>query len=237
MNVSTDDVTKTFTLTPIDIKKMAADMLVVNNLPTFTGRLLWSIYQTAVSHCMNCPTMEDRNRVFGAGSQSADIMFIGEAPGKVENEQCQPFVGPAGQIFNEALEAYDIPRETVFITNCVLCWPPNRSGSWKPSDLEVNNCRTWLAAQIALVEPKVIVLLGASAYESITGELDVKMYSVIDKKYILKYTNWQNEECAAIMLPTYHPSALQYQDDQKEKDRMGLTIGRAIKLAKQLTGS
>lgn len=117
--------------------------------------------------CPLCKLSQSRkNAVPGEGRLSAKLMFIGEAPGKNEDDRGKPFVGAAGRILNEALENAGIQRSLVFITNVVKCRPPDNR---IPEDDERIACRPYLDRQISLIAPKIICILGATAYSSILG--------------------------------------------------------------------
>ena len=122
------------------------------------------------SEVIGCPlcklSRSRRNAVPGDGQLSSKIMFIGEAPGKNEDEQGKPFVGAAGMILNQALEKAGIKRADVFITNVVKCRPPNNR---LPENDERTICRQYLDRQISLIAPKIICILGSTAYSSILG--------------------------------------------------------------------
>jgi DNA polymerase len=122
------------------------------------------------SEVIGCPlcklSRSRRNAVPGDGQLSSKIMFVGEAPGKNEDEQGKPFVGAAGMILNQALEKAGIKRAEVFITNVVKCRPP---GNRVPENDERSICRQYLDRQISLIEPKIICILGRTAYSSILG--------------------------------------------------------------------
>jgi uracil-DNA glycosylase len=122
---------------------------------------------TEVIGCPLCKLSRSRrNAVPGDGQLSSKIMFIGEAPGKNEDEQGKPFVGAAGMILNQALEKAGIKRAEVFITNVVKCRPP---GNRVPENDERSICRQYLDRQISLIAPKIICILGSTAYSSILG--------------------------------------------------------------------
>jgi len=95
--------------------------------------------------------------VFGEGHPRAAVMLVGEGPGEVEDDTGRPFVGPAGQLLTDILKSVHIAREDVYITNVVKCRPP---GNRVPTKVEMKACWPWLAAQIALINPKVVVTLG-----------------------------------------------------------------------------
>lgn len=120
-----------------------------------------------VISCPLCKLSRSRkNAVPGEGQLSAKLMFIGEAPGKNEDDKGKPFVGAAGRILNEALEKAGIQRSLVFITNVVKCRPPDNR---VPEDDERIACRPYLDRQISLIAPQIICILGATAYSSILG--------------------------------------------------------------------
>jgi DNA polymerase len=122
---------------------------------------------TDVSGCPLCKLARTRkNAVPGEGQISAKIMFIGEAPGRSEDEKGKPFVGAAGLILDNLLKNAGIERSQVFITNIVKCRPPNNR---VPEEDELIACRPYLDRQIALIKPKVICILGRTAYSSILG--------------------------------------------------------------------
>jgi uracil-DNA glycosylase family 4 len=122
---------------------------------------------TEVIGCPLCKLSRSRkNAVPGEGQLSAKLMFIGEAPGKNEDDEGKPFVGAAGQILNEALEKAGIQRSLIFITNVVKCRPPDNR---VPEDDERIACRPYLDRQISLIAPQIICILGATAYSSILG--------------------------------------------------------------------
>jgi uracil-DNA glycosylase len=117
--------------------------------------------------CPLCKLSRSRkNAVPGEGQVSARIIFIGEAPGKSEDEKGKPFVGAAGRILNIAMEKAGIKRSEVFITNAVKCRPPDNR---VPEADELASCRPYLERQISRISPKVICILGSTAYSSILG--------------------------------------------------------------------
>lgn len=120
-----------------------------------------------VSGCPLCKLARTRkNSVPGEGSLSARIMFVGEAPGRFEDEKGRPFVGAAGKILDEMLSKAGLQRSQVFITNVVKCRPPNNR---VPEADEATACRPYLDRQVALISPKIICILGRTAYASLLG--------------------------------------------------------------------
>lgn len=119
------------------------------------------------SVCVRCELSETRTKVvFGAGDANADLMFVGEGPGKSEDQQGLPFVGRAGQLLGQLLEEVGLSREQVFIANVVKCRPP---GNRDPMPGEIEACRPYLLEQVRLIEPKVIATLGNFSTKLLTG--------------------------------------------------------------------
>lgn len=147
--------------------------------------------------CRFCKLSKSRkNAVPGDGQASAKVIFIGEAPGKNEDETGKPFVGTAGRILDGVLQKVGIERSQVFITNIVKCRPP---GNRVPEDDECAACRAYLDRQISLIEPRIVCILGAAAYSSI---LDGK--SIIENRGKIIKRNGQK------YLITIHPAAAIY---------------------------
>src|SRR5690349_22251816 len=130
--------------------------------------------QAAAAECRACDLWKTGTRtVFGEGDQHAKVMFVGEQPGDREDLAGKPFVGPAGRLLDDALEAAGIDRKQTYVTNVVkhFKWEPRgkRRIHKKPNSLEIAACRPWLNAEIALVKPDVIVALGATAAQALFG--------------------------------------------------------------------
>ena len=114
-----------------------------------------------VATCTRCDLCKGRTQtVFGKGSATASLLIVGEAPGFHEDQQGQPFVGRAGQLLDQILQAMDISNDTVYIANVLKCRPPENRD---PTVIEVQHCTPYLAEQIALIAPKIIVALGRHA--------------------------------------------------------------------------
>jgi uracil-DNA glycosylase family 4 len=110
--------------------------------------------------------------VFGVGNPDADLMFIGEAPGVDEDQQGEPFVGRAGQLLTRILKAMNFAREEVYIANILKCrpdTPPESFGNRAPTPTEMQTCRPYLVEQIDVIQPRVLVALGAVAVEGLLG--------------------------------------------------------------------
>jgi DNA polymerase len=143
---------------------------------------------TEVRGCPQCKLARTRkDAVPGEGQLSAKIMFVGEAPGRSEDEKGTPFAGAAGKILDNLLQKAGIDRSQVFITNVVKCRPP---GNRVPENDEVSACRPYLDRQIALVGPKIICILGRTAYSSLLGGTSItanrgKIIEKAGQKYFL----------------------------------------------------
>lgn len=152
--------------------------------------------ESKINTCIKCELGKTRtNFVFGVGNPNADIMFIGEAPGGEEDLQGIPFVGRAGQLLTKLLKVVGIERKDVYICNILKCRPPNNR---KPLPSEIEMCKPYLIKQIELVQPKVIVALGATAVE---GLLNIKKKMGELRGSILSFNKIP-------VIVTYHPAAL-----------------------------
>jgi DNA polymerase len=151
---------------------------------------------TEVSACTKCRLSGGRTQVvFGVGNPDADLMFIGEAPGRDEDLQGEPFVGRAGQLLTDIIKAMKLSREDVYIANVIKCRPPDNRN---PEPDELDACRPWLRRQVALIQPRVIVTLGKFGLQSLTG----RMYSISAIR-----GQWLEYEGIKLM-PTFHPAYL-----------------------------
>jgi uracil-DNA glycosylase family protein len=126
------------------------------------------------AHCRDCPLWKNATQtVFGAGRESARIVFVGEQPGDQEDLAGKPFIGPAGKLLDRALVDAAIDRKTTYVTNAVkhFKWEPRgkRRIHKKPSELEINACHPWLERELALVRPALIVALGSTAARAVFG--------------------------------------------------------------------
>lgn len=124
--------------------------------------------QRLLEGCQRCPLWSGRNNlVFGSGSGNAQLMFIGEAPGRAEDARGLPFVGPAGRLLDDLLDGIGLQRSEVYITNVVKCRPP---GNRDPLPEEMGACRPFLLRQIELIKPKIVCALGRVAAGSLLGK-------------------------------------------------------------------
>lgn len=157
----------------------------------------------SVAACNKCPLNEGRtNVVFGSGNQNADIMIIGEAPGKNEDEEGLPFVGKAGSHLDDLLEMAGLSRKDVYIANVLKCRPPSNRN---PKAEEIQACAPYLRAQTALVDPKVIITLGNFATHFIL-KTDKGISELQGKPVNLgKF----------VVYPVYHPASTMYDPNKK----------------------
>ena len=152
-----------------------------------------------IALCQQCEVLaENRTRVVpGDGSEDADIMFIGEAPGWHEDQQGRPFVGPAGLFLEQLLTSINLKREQVYISNVIKCRPV---GNRDPLSSEIHNCRKWLDRQIELIRPKIIVTLGRYS-----------MALFFPGKSISKIHGTAQKRDNIIYYAMYHPAAALHQ--------------------------
>lgn len=159
-----------------------------------TARLMLDL-AAEVRVCTLCRLADTRtNAVPGEGNPHASLMFVGEGPGENEDKQGRPFIGAAGQFLNELLGQAGIAREEVFITNIVKCRPP---GNRDPLPDEVEACNDYLMAQIALIDPKFVVTLGAPSMRTL---IDAKLKITSARCRVFK-------KSGIFFVPLFHPAA------------------------------
>ena len=153
--------------------------------------------QKQAIECHLCQLSKSRtNVVFGDGNTSADIMFVGEAPGSSEDSVGKPFIGRSGELLTKMIEnVLLIDRKDVYITNIVKCRPRDNA---EPTPIEAHTCQPYLLKQIELIQPKFIVALGATAYHYLSG----------DETNISKIRGTIHKQNGYTLIPTYHPSYL-----------------------------
>ncbi|MDH3765038.1 MAG: uracil-DNA glycosylase [Nitrosopumilus sp.] len=127
-----------------------------------------------VIKCTKCDLCKTRtNSVPGKGNFQSDVIFVGEAPGRNEDKDGEPFVGIAGKKLSIALEEANISRDSIYITNVVKCRPPNNR---VPSTIERNTCQEYLKQEISIIKPKIICILGNTAFNSILGGSEITKF-------------------------------------------------------------
>jgi uracil-DNA glycosylase family protein len=167
-------------------------------------RLTLSALREAAAGCRGCHLWQvGTQTVFGEGAREAEAMFVGEQPGDHEDRAGKPFVGPAGKLFDEALEAAGIDRSVTYVTNAVKHFKWQARGKrrihQKPNWAEMTACRPWLEAELAVVRPRVLVLLGATAAQSLLG----RQFRVTQSRGQLI-----ESELAEAVTATVHPSSI-----------------------------
>jgi uracil-DNA glycosylase len=167
----------------------------------------------AVQSCRGCDLYARATQaVFGEGPYSAEIMFIGEQPGDEEDRQGHPFVGPSGKLLDRALADAGIDRSSVYVTNAVKHFKFEERGKRrlhkKPSSVEIRACRPWLETEINLIQPQIIVCLGATAAQSIFGNT----YRLTKQRGQFVRNSW-----APHVTSTVHPSAILRAPDEDQR--------------------
>lgn len=163
--------------------------------------------------CTRCRLRETATQVVpGEGSPDAEIMFVGEGPGKVEDKTGRPFVGPAGKFLDELLDGIGLKREEVFIANMVKCRPPENRD---PQEDEIETCRPWLDKQIEVIDPKVLVPLGRFAMKKFLPS------AVISKEHGNLY-----ERSGRVYFVMYHPAVALYNGSMRSVLKEDINILR-----------
>ena len=179
-----------------------------------------SAMRAAVAACHGCPLYRDATQaVFGEGDVSARIMMIGEQPGDSEDLAGKPFVGPAGRVLDAGLVAAGIPRDEVYVTNVVKHFKFTRRGKRrihdKPTQYEVAACRPWLTSELELVAPDIVVVLGATAAQSLLG----RMFRVTKERGVERATPFAPHTFA-----TVHPASVLRAPDEAQREEARLAF-------------
>ena len=175
----------------------------------------------AATGCRACPLWETGTQtVFGEGLKRARLMLIGEQPGDREDIEGHPFVGPAGKILDQALEEAGIERADAYVTNVVkhFKWTPKgkRRIHQAPRAEEIKACAPWLEAELDVVDPELMVCLGATAVRAVLGS---KARVMKDHGELLE------SKLGRIAMPTLHPSAILRADPEDRDDALALLVG------------
>jgi uracil-DNA glycosylase family protein len=189
----------------------------------------------AAQTCKACDLWKTGTQtVFGEGVAGAKVMLVGEQPGDQEDRVGRPFVGPAGRILDQALDAAGIDRSRVYVTNVVkhFKWAAGERGKRrihkKPRYSEIHACRPWLDSELEVVKPQVLVCLGASAAQSLLGR---------DFRVSERRGQFIDSPLAPLVMATVHPSSiLRAQDDQSRHEQMGAFLDDLRKVAAALKG-
>jgi uracil-DNA glycosylase family 4 len=149
-----------------------------------------------IGDCRRCPLSKDRNHiVFGVGNPDADLVFVGEAPGRDEDLQGEPFVGKAGQLLTRIISAMGLSRDDVYICNVIKCRPPDNRD---PLPAEIEMCEPFLKEQLGIIKPRAICALGSFASQTLLKS-EVK---------ISRLRGQFHDYNGVPLMPTYHPSYL-----------------------------
>ena len=191
-----------------------------------------TVVARAARTCTACPLYRRATQtVFGEGPKDASMMLVGEQPGDYEDVAGKPFVGPAGKIMDRALAEAGIDRKEVYVTNAVkhFKWEPRgkRRIHQKPNSREIAACRPWLEAELRLIKPKVLVVLGATAAQTIFGpsfRVTRERGKVLSSKFAPK------------VVATVHPSSLLRQPDEESREREYKNVVADLRVAVKAAG-
>jgi uracil-DNA glycosylase family protein len=174
----------------------------------------------AAAGCKGCHLWQlGTQTVFGEGPDSASVMFVGEQPGDQEDKAGKPFVGPAGRLLDRALAEAEIDRSATYLTNAVKHFKWEARGKrrihQKPTWAEITACRPWLEAELAVVQPRVLVLLGATAAQSLLG----RQFRVTQNRRKLV-----ESDLAEAVTATIHPSAILRGDPEQREAELAAFV-------------
>lgn len=203
---------------------VAAVQAAAPTTPEEIASMAWPQLQQRVATCRACGLCRERRQaVFGVGDVAAEWLFIGEAPGAEEDARGEPFVGPAGRLLDAMLAAIDLRRgENVYIANAVKCRPPNNR---TPEAAEIASCAPYLKRQIALIQPRLIVLLGRAAANALLGDVG-SMASLRGQHFEVPGPTGSGGNIPVLV--TYHPAYLLRTLPDKAKAWEDLCRARAL---------
>lgn len=187
--------------------------------------------KAAAERCRGCELWRNATQtVFGEGTSKAEVVFVGEQPGDAEDVAGKPFVGPAGRVLDRALEAVGIDRERVYLTNAVkhFKWEPRgkRRIHAKPRLSEIRACRPWLETELALIKPRALVCLGATAAQALLGP---------SFRVTAARGTFVPSPLAPLVMATVHPSSiLRARTDDERHQAMEAFVADLRVLAKRL---
>jgi DNA polymerase len=183
-------------ITGFDCSAKAAALMAQWHAPLVQGTESLDAVRTALGDCRRCPLCKRRRHiVFGVGNPHAQLVFVGEGPGRDEDRQGEPFVGAAGELLTRIIKAIKLTREQVYIANIVKCRPP---GNRNPAPEEIATCLPFLERQLAALNPRFIVALGGVAAQTLLGRSDPI------SRLRGRFHDYQGIQ----LLPTYHPAYL-----------------------------
>jgi uracil-DNA glycosylase len=186
----------------------------------------------AAAGCRACPLWKTGTQtVFGEGLKRARLMLVGEQPGDREDIEGHPFVGPAGRILDKALERAGIERGDAYVTNVVkhFKWTPKgkRRIHQAPRAEEIKACAPWLEAELEVVEPEVMICLGATAVKAVIGS---------KARVIKDHGQFLESKLGPTAMPTLHPSAILRAEDEDREDAMSMLVGDLGRAQERLGG-
>ena len=185
--------------------------------------------RVVAADCQACDLWKTGTQtVFGEGNSKGRVMLVGEQPGDQEDIQGHPFVGPAGKVLDQALAAAGIDRKETYVTNAVKHFKWEQRGKRrihkKPNSMEINACKPWIEAEIEVLQPAVIVCLGATAAQALLG----RQFRVSTQRGV-----WVPSPLAPFVMATVHPSSLlRAPDDETRRREMERFIEDLKQLAK-----
>ena len=174
----------------------------------------------AAASCQGCELYRYASEtVFGEGPPDARVVFVGEQPGDVEDKQGRPFVGPAGRLLNSVLEELEIPRELCYVTNTVKHFKFEVRGKSRihktPRPIEVTSCLPWLEAELEVIKPRMVVLLGATAAQALLG----KGFRVTRERGVILRSPIAGDLAQTKFMATVHPSSILRAVDEETRHR------------------
>lgn len=198
----------------------------------FPENLTLPSLRSAAAGCRGCDLWENATQtVFGEGKSHARLMFIGEQPGDQEDLSGHPFVGPAGRLLDRALEEAGIDRSQVYVTNAVkhFKWVPRgkRRIHDKPNRGEIEACRPWWEAEMAVIEPAAVVCLGATAAQALLGT---------DFRVTRERGEWIDSPIYGRVLATVHPSSILRARSDSERDEQYQAFVLDLRVAAKILG-
>jgi uracil-DNA glycosylase len=181
----------------------------------FPAKMNIRALREAAQGCRGCELYKMATQtVFGEGRVSSKIVMVGEQPGDQEDLQGHPFVGPAGKLLDRAMDEAGLDRELIYVTNAVkhFKWRPRgkRRLHEKPNAREIGACSPWLSAELAVIDPEVIICLGATAAQLLLGH---------DFRVTKERGRWAESQYEARVMATVHPSSILRAPDEEERER------------------
>jgi DNA polymerase len=200
--------------------------------PFLPARITLPALREAAKGCQGCDLyLAATQTVFGEGSKTARVVFVGEQPGDVEDRRGRPFVGPAGGVFDKALEQAGIDRKLTYVTNAVKHFSFEPRGKARlhkrPRVGEVKACAPWLRAELSVISPDVLVLLGATAAQAIFGA----DFRITKERGVIK-----RGEHARAILATIHPSAVLRAPDAAAREELFESLVEDLRTVARLLG-